>query len=592
MHISNSLYQLRTAAEFRDIETSVATKYDNVVVIIGDNVVPFTTPTGTRYAETTGASGRTRYIYIDTATTSIKSEDGVYKSLAVEQVFVHALAHAASDLGRDMSFGTNQNSPQELEAINRTNIVTQQAQLNGPRDTGHPQFMKNEPSPTFPGFKFSNGDEVVRGGVTFPDDVPTAPELARGGPVKRIEQGYNDEDETTEITFFGTDNSKTNVKIDPDNNEPWSSKTTFEDAEGNVRTVETISHSLGGQLTQFDPNNTHPYDKLEVTKAADGKVTAAQVTLDPNVLAAGLSIGQIFGSALGGALGGNSLAGNLAAGAIGGLIGQKFIQVLATSMTTDLSRISLNDVFAGQGISVANAGIGAVSSFLTAELGHALHIDGFDGQLFNTAASGFTTSLLIQVTAKMSRDSLTFAGAIAAIDWTQAVSGAIDAAQLNIGNLLGGYLGHELVPAQTREGAIGGQLFGAIGSFILPGGLGSLIGTILGTWLGNQFGTSPSPGAVDLLDQAGYLYGHSQYQSSDGGGYGVSNTMAQAAVTGIDQDAGTAFIWSLTNDGARRSDRSPSRSRRAMARSRVRGSGWRRVQGSTASMACIQKRFA
>jgi hypothetical protein len=236
---------------------------------------------------------------------------------------------------------------------------------------------------------------------------------------------------------------------------------------GNIKRITQDNSNGSGKDTLFDPNNTHPYAELDVTKGADGKVTAAQVTLDPNVLAAGMSIGQIFGSALGGALGGNSLVGNLASSTIGGLIGQKFVQVLATSMTADLSTISLNDVFASQGISVANAGIGAVSSFLTAELGHALHIDGFDGQLFNTAVSGFTTSLLIQVTDKMARGSLDFAGAIAAMDWTQAVSGAIDVAQINLGNLLGGYLGHELVPAQTREGAIGGQLFGAIGGFIL-----------------------------------------------------------------------------------------------------------------------------
>ena len=301
------------------------------------------------------------------------------------------------------------------------------------------------------------------------------------------------------------------------------------DSDGRLRTQEDVFTNGTSAIKYIDTGNTHSYNKLEVAKGADGKVTSAQVVLDPNVLAAGMSIGQIFGSALGGALGGNSLVGNLASSTIGGLIGQKFVQVLATAMTADLSKISVNDVFADQGISVGNAGIGAISSFLTAELGHALHIDGFDGQLFNTAVSGFTTSLLIQVTNKMASGSLDFAGAIAAIDWTQAVAGAIDVAQLELGNLLGSYLGHELVPAQTREGQIGGQLFGAIGGFILPGGLGSLIGTILGTWIGNHFGTQPSPGAVDLLDQAGYLYGHSQYQSSDGGGYEVSDKMAQAA---------------------------------------------------------------
>ncbi|MEA2838217.1 MAG: hypothetical protein QOD89_2767, partial [Bradyrhizobium sp.] len=298
---------------------------------------------------------------------------------------------------------------------------------------------------------------------------------------------------------------------------------------GEIDRIIHYSNEGGGKDTLFDPDNAHPYNKLDFTKGPDGKVTTAQVTLDPDVLAAGMSIGQIFGSALGGALGGNSLVGNLASSTIGGLIGQKFVQVLATAMTADLSKVSVADVFAGQNISVANAGFGAISSFLTAELGHALHIDGFDGQLFNTAVSGFTTSLLIQVKDEMVRGGLDFAGTIAAMDWTLAVSNAIDVAEINLGNLLGSYLGHELVPAQTREGAIGGQLFGAIGSFILPGGLGSLIGTILGTWIGNQFGTSPSPGAVDLLDQAGYFYGYSQYQSSDGGGYEISNKMAQAA---------------------------------------------------------------
>ncbi len=322
-----------------------------------------------------------------------------------------------------------------------------------------------------------------------------------------------------------------------------SNQTVYDSSKDNALFSETITRDQRGDVTlqrsvfdtgttaikYLDTRDTHPYNKLEVTKGADGKVTAAQITLDPDVLAAGMTIGQIFGSALGAALGGNSLIGNLTVGAIGGLIGQKFVQVLATSMTADLSRISLNDVFLGQGISVANAGFGVISSFLTAELGHALHIDGFDGQLFNTAVSGFTTSLLIQVKDTMARGSLDFAGAIAAMDWTLAVSNAIDVAQINLGNLLGSYLGHELVPAQTREGAIGGQLFGAIGGFILPGGLGSLIGTILGTWLGNQFGTTASPSAVDLLDQAGDHYGFGHYQSADQGSYEGPDKMAPAA---------------------------------------------------------------
>jgi hypothetical protein len=434
-------------------------------------------------------------------------------------------------------------------------------------------------------------------------------------------------------------------KYSGDDPSPSEATTTF--SKGDSPTAQEQDFPASRLLKYYDTQNYHPYDKLEISEGADGKVATAQVTLDPAALAAGMTIGQIFGSALGGALGGNSLVGNLASSTIGGLIGQKFVQVLATSMTTDLSRISLNDVFSSQGISVANAGIGAVSSFLTAELGHALHIDGFSGQLFNTAVSGFTTSLLTQVTDKMVRGGLDFAGAIAAIDWTQAVTGAIDVAQINLGNLLGSYLGHELVPAQTREGAIGGQIFGAIGSFILPGGLGSLIGTILGTWIGNQLGTQPSPGAVDLLDQAGYFYGHSQYQSSDGGGYEISNKMAQAAddiinaylhavdgaaldhskqaTIGYIKNPDLLFIHGVPNrtdhsfgsaDDAvhavaldvlqnleviggdllmKRAHQNSNRlqlNRGATARRRVRAGGWRLAQRPSASIPCIRKRFA
>ena len=109
------------------------------------------------------------------------------------------------------------------------------------------------------------------------------------------------------------------------------------------------------------------------------------------------------------------------------------------------------------------------------------------------------------------------------------MSGAYNAAQLNIDGVLGGYLAHEFVPAKTHEGAVGGELLGAIGNFILPGGLGSFLGTILGTLIFNHFGTRPSPGAVDLLDQAGNLYGSHEYQASDHGTYDYPDKMAPAA---------------------------------------------------------------
>jgi hypothetical protein len=301
---------------------------------------------------------------------------------------------------------------------------------------------------------------------------------------------------------------------------------------GEVKQITQSNSDGSGNERFFDPRNAHPYDKLDIDTNTTGKITSAQITLDPTLLAAGFTVGQIFGSELGAALGGKDqlgkLAGSAAGGAIGSLIAQKFVSVLATSMTTDLSQVSLADVFASQGINIASAGIGAVSSFLTAELGSALKIPGFGGQLFNAAANGFTVSVLSQVTSRVNAG-LSFDAAIGTIDWSAAVSGVLDVTKLNLDGILGGYLAHEFVPAKTHEGAVGGALLGAIGNLILPGGLGSFIGNLLGTLIFNHFGTSPSPGAVDLLDQAGYFYNYREYQSSDHGTYDYPDKMAPAA---------------------------------------------------------------
>ncbi len=125
---------------------------------------------------------------------------------------------------------------------------------------------------------------------------------------------------------------------------------------------------------------------------------------------------------------------------------------------------------------------------------------------------------------------------------------AAASAAYGVSALFGSFLAHEFVPAQTHEGAVGGQLFGAVGSaagisaalsgalgtvlgFIVPG-LGSLIGTILGTLIGDAFGNVPHPAAVDLLDQNGYLYAATHYQvsASDGGDYSTPDQLAVPAL--------------------------------------------------------------
>jgi hypothetical protein len=406
-------------------------------------------------------------------------------------------------------------------------------------------------------------------------------------------------------------------------------------------------------LKYYDVDNTHPYNELDIAKAPDGKVTGAQIVLDQSVINAGGSIGQIFGSALGSALGGKDqitkLASNVVGGTIGSLIGHQFGLVVATSMAADLSKVSLTDVFASQNLDISSAGLGAVSSFLTAELGNALQIPGFGGQLFNAAANGFTLSVLTQVKTSIGTG-LTFDGAIAAIDWSAAVNGAISAEGLNVVNLAGTFLGQLLVPAKSHAGAIGGQLLGAIGSLIVPG-LGTLIGDILGTVIGDLFGNTPHPAATDLIDQAFDHYAATHYQTSasDSGSYSVPDQMADPALAiingylstvkgaaldhskqvtiGYQTDPQPSYIigvpshpaagvffgtgyavqaaavdvlqhtevigGDLLMKRAHQNSHRPDRNRnRGATRRHFRASCWRPAKVATASMACIHKRFA
>jgi hypothetical protein len=142
-------------------------------------------------------------------------------------------------------------------------------------------------------------------------------------------------------------------------------------------------------------------------------------------------------------------------------------------------------------------------------------------------------------------EGLSFDAAMGVLDFGAAAASA----GYGISGAFGGYLGRELVPAQTHEGAVGGQLLGAVGSaigitaalsgaldvvlnFIVPG-IGSLIGTIVGTLIGDAVGSQPHPAATDFLAQAGnhYGFGHYQVSASDGGDYGIADPMASATAS-------------------------------------------------------------
>jgi hypothetical protein len=439
------------------------------------------------------------------------------------------------------------------------------------------------------------------------------------------------------------------------------------DSDGLLRSQEDVFTNGTSAIKYIDTRNTHPYFELEITEDSTGKVTAAKPKLDgqPGNNIDFSAVGQVLGSALGRALAPNNQFGQIAIGTVAGAIGQKLAQAFSASLQTNAATFSLSDAFADFDITIAGAGAGSVASFLTAELGHALGFTGFQEQLFNASIGSAASGVANKIATEMLSKGLSFEAAIGTINFGTAATSA----GYGVSALLGGYLGRELVPATTHEGAVGGQLLGAVGSaialsasiayglgtvlnFIMPG-IGSLIGTVIGTLIGNAAGSHPHPAAVDLLDQAGNVYGyvHSQVSASDGGDYSIPDPMAKAAVDiinaylraangivldhskqtqiGYVTDPDFRYIagWAPTHNyssfihpddavhaaaldvlqhseviggdlilkRARQAFMNgphSDRNRRGQARGIVRAGGWRRARRASASMTCIHKRFA
>jgi 20S proteasome alpha/beta subunit len=288
-------------------------------------------------------------------------------------------------------------------------------------------------------------------------------------------------------------------------------------------------------IKYYNTDTTLPDSELDVSKAAGGGgITGAQVTFDQKVIDAGGSIGEIFGSAIGKAIAGNNQFAQLAAGTVAGAIGQTFGQALSVSLLGDLTKVSVSQVFSNFNVNLEGAAAGSIASFLTAEIGTALGLQGYGAQLFNAAVGGYAGSVLNQAV------QIGLGNTVAEMSW----SSAAGTAEANVVGALGSILGQQIVHAQNEDGAVGGQLLGAIGSAIgislvgqglgfvldtiLPG-IGSLIGTILGTLIGNLFGGSAQhPAATYTVDPGSYLYAanFSAVSASDGGDPSIPQAMA------------------------------------------------------------------
>ncbi len=322
-------------------------------------------------------------------------------------------------------------------------------------------------------------------------------------------------------------------KVDADGVPLNASGETIFDADGNLRTdiEDLVPVVIQTKITDGQGSN------------GKGGVSVVQ-EIDPTTLEPVATSIEIVGnpiridfSDLGGALG-QQLGYRIAGGdKLAGVLSSSLLQTLGDNLGDVLDGIIGNQsanrastdafsTFAPEFLdNLANAGVGAVSSYVTAELISAIGIDGFGGEFLNTIADGYL-SAVIQNVVGLSAGSV--GDALAGVDpFTIA------------GSFLGNKLANEVIQFET----IGGQIGSAVGSSLgiaaaakfglLAGPLGPLaalgfafVGNILGGLIGSVFGGTPRSGADAVWDESEGRFVVDNVYSRKGGSEETAEVMA------------------------------------------------------------------
>lgn len=195
---------------------------------------------------------------------------------------------------------------------------------------------------------------------------------------------------------------------------------------------------------------------------------------------------------------------------------------------------------------VVSAGIGAVSSYLTAELFDALGVDGTVGELGQTLTDSYISAIIGNLP-----DLLKTAGTEGAKSLSDVLNG------VQIWNIVGSFVGKKLASEIYRFQTVGGQIGAAVGGLnggiaganILAGlsasgnpalialaanpvaavaivAVAALFHTLLGGFIGSLFGGTPRSGADVVWNEAEGLFGIANGYSRKGGSRAAAESLA------------------------------------------------------------------
>lgn len=210
----------------------------------------------------------------------------------------------------------------------------------------------------------------------------------------------------------------------------------------------------------------------------------------------GGQIGSVIGSTLGSAMSDGNVARGIVYSSVLGEIGERLGQLLLGGATDSAIAEATSGGIGSFGSDIVSrasqAAVGSISTWLALELGEAIGLEGFGGELFTTAGSTVSSKILSNLLAN--------ANIFEGFKLQEAYNGVSMSAPLGdlLGSALGSFLGAKLgalvVQPQTQAGAILSSVGSAVGSYVAVGGIGSFgsVAANVGTaavakigWLGN-----------------------------------------------------------------------------------------------------------
>ncbi len=312
------------------------------------------------------------------------------------------------------------------------------------------------------------------------------------------------------------------------------SKITYDD-QGNILKTEVFDGQINdGVIVSGQPNKYGV--TVEQIYGSSGSPISTDIKINDNPIPFEFSdIGGALGKQLGYRIAGNNAVLGIATSAVLQTVGDNLGDVLDGIIGNQSATNASKDAFSTFGPELLNnlksAGVGALSSFLTAELIDVVGVDGFAGEALNTGAGAVIGQVLSNI-AGIGDPSGVFSGVNPAL----------------IGNAIGSFLGTKLASEIVGFDTIGGQIGAAVGSSVASAGLGILfaekfgalggfagplgafagafLGFLVGGLIGSIFGGTPRSGADATWNEAEGRFVVDNAYSRKGGSKETAEAMA------------------------------------------------------------------